>query len=504
MSVNLTERNKDYSVFLPSISTFYNNVISKYRDKGDDFIAPDRVPAKFEHGVDGMDFLKQDGNTYYDYKWGLYSAGHAQLNLDKADVSDNMVQTRDREKTFILGDSGGFQIIKGVIQCDWNNFKNDDSLRHTILNWLEYTADYSMILDIPTMAASEPYKAKTGIQDFNQCLDYTLFNCDWFVKNRKGNTKYMNVLQGRNKHEADVWYDAVKHLPFEGWAFGGNTKLDANIMLSHLIKMRDDKLLERGERDLLHFLGTSKLDWGVIFTAVKRALRKNVNEDIEVMYDCASPFIATAMGQMYTQHVHRNDKFGYVMESAVDDKRLSGSDINFPWGSPVGDRLTMGDLNWYKPGMLNKNGKEGKTAWDSFTYMLLMSHNVYQHIESVQRANALTDSANARIGADWRHWHKANAKNAKGLQLDPFVPRNVLFMVDFIEKLFESETPMQMLQDAQPLLTDFNGMKSLATSTASFDSLFEVEETVVEDNEFTDEQAEQAEEMLVSLDNRED
>jgi hypothetical protein len=499
MSVNLTKRNKDYSVFLPSISTFYNNVISKYRKDGDSFISPDRVPAAFEHGVDGMDFLKTDGNTYYDYKWGLYSAGHAQLNLDKADVSDNMVQCRDRENTFILGDSGGFQIIKGVIQCDWPNFKSDDSLRRTILDWLEYTADYSMILDIPTMAASEPYKAKTGIQDFNQCLDYTLHNCNWFAKNRKYNTKYMNVLQGRNKHEADVWYDAVKHLPFEGWAFGGNTKLDANIMLSHLIKMRDDKLLERGERDLLHFLGTSKLDWGVIFTAVKRALRKHVNEDMEVMYDCASPFIATAMGQVYTQHVHRNDKFGYVMESAVDDKRLSGSNINFPWGSPVGERLTMGDLNWYKPGMLNKNGKEGKTSWDSFTYMLLMSHNVYQHIESVQRANALTDTARLCVDADWKHWQKTNTKNSKILQLDSFVPRNVLFMVDLIEKLFESETPMQMLEDAAPLIADFNGVKSLATSHSIFADLFDSDDSTSDNVEFSDEQAETAETMLESL-----
>ena len=212
--VNLTERNKDYSVFLPSISSFYDRTISRYREQGDSFFPPERIPSHFEDGLDGCDFLRQD--AYYTYKWGLYSAGHAQLDLSKADAHDNMVQGRDRPNTFILGDSGGFQIIKGVIQCDWANFKSDDSLRHTILNWLEHTADYSMILDIPTMAASEPYKQKTGIKDFRQCLDYTLHNCNWFVKNRKGQTKYLNVLQGRDKAEADTWIDTVKHLPFEG------------------------------------------------------------------------------------------------------------------------------------------------------------------------------------------------------------------------------------------------------------------------------------------------
>ena len=455
------------------------------------------MPARFENGLEGLDFLKED--AYYSYKWGLYSAGHAQLDLNKALEHDNMVQGRDREKTFILGDSGGFQIIKGVIQCDWNNFKSDDSLRTTILNWLEHTADYSMILDIPTMAASEPYKQKTGIKDFAQCLDYTLHNCNWFVKNRKGNTKYLNVLQGRNKWEADTWIDAVKHLPFEGFAFGGATKYDINIMLHHLIKMRDEKLLEKGERDVLHFLGTSKLDWAVALTAVKRALREHVNSDIEVMFDCASPFIATAKGQVYTQHVHRNDRFGYVMDSAIDDKRLAGSSIQFPWGSPVGDRLTMGDVCWYKPGMLNKIGKEGKTSWDSLSYLLLMSHNVYQHIESVQRANELTDSANTIVDLSYKHWRKLKA-SSKEEQFSPWVPRNVLYITQFIDELFRSETPMQMLEDAAPMLADFNGKKSLATSANSFNSLFDVEENTVDyDGDFSDEQSEEAQEFLEEI-----
>lgn len=496
--INLTETNKDYSVFLPSVSTFYSSMISKYRTKGSSFIPDERIPAGFEDGIEGTDFLKPD--AYYHYKWGLYSAGHAQLDLNKANTDDHMIQMRDKKNTFILGDSGGFQIIKGVIQCDWPNFKNDDSLRQTILNWLEHTADYSMILDIPTMAASEPYKQKTGIQDFRQCLDYTLHNCNWFVKNRKGNTKYLNVLQGRDKAEADTWIDTVKHLPFEGFAFGGATKYDINILLHHLIKMRDEKLLEKGERDLLHFLGTSKLDWAVALTAIKRALRKHVNEDIEVMFDCASPFIATAKGQMYTQHVHTNTRFGYIMESAVDSKLLAGCNNPFPWTSPIADRLTMGDICWYKPGMLNKIGKEGKTSWDSLSYHLLMSHNVFQHIQSVQRANALTDTASMLYDTQYKHWRKLK-NGSKEEQFDNWVPRNILYMVQFINDLFESETPMTMLEEAGPMLANFNGKKSLATSTNSFNSLFELEtQDYDEDTEFSSEDEEDAVEFLESLD----
>ena len=52
----------------------------------------------------------------------------------------------------------------------------------------------------------------------------------------------------------------------------------------------------------------------------------------------------------------------------------------------------MRDICYYKPGDVNKIGKEGKTSWDSFSYALLMGHNVYMHITAVQEANRRFDS----------------------------------------------------------------------------------------------------------------
>lgn len=493
--IDLTERNRDYAVFLPSISTFYSAMLSKQINSGGSHIPPERVPSGFENGVEGCNFLNED-EAYYKYKWGLYSAGHAQLDLSKADHDDHMVQQRDRNKTFILGDSGGFQIIKGVIKCNWDEFKTDDSLRHTILNWLEHTADYSMILDIPTQSADPAFRERTKITGFEQCLEYTKYNCDWFVKNRKGNTKYLNVMQGRSLYEAETWYEGVKHYPFEGWAFGGHTKSDINIMLRILLRMRDDKLLEQGERDVLHFLGTSKLDWAVAYTALKRALRHTVNQDIEVMFDCASPFIATAKGQMYTQHIHSNDKFSYVMDSAIDNKCLSGSKLLFPWSSPIADRLTMGDVCWYAPGMLNKIGKEGKTSWDSFSYFLLMSHNVYQHIESVQRSNQLTDIALAQHTVNHKDW--VPTKKGKSVHVDNWVPDKTLFMAQFIDDLFKSETPMTLLDQASGLLAAFNGKKSVTSSDKVFNSLFDMDDQTYDYPEQEDQET--AEEFMILLD----
>ena len=42
--------------------------------------------------------------------------------------------------------------------------------------------------------------------------------------------------------------------------------------------------------------------------------------------------------------------------------------------------------------MLNKIGREGRTSWDSFSYALLMGHNVWTHLTSVQQANRQYDA----------------------------------------------------------------------------------------------------------------
>jgi hypothetical protein len=60
--------------------------------------------------------------------------------------------------------------------------------------------------------------------------------------------------------------------------------------------------------------------------------------------------------------------------------------------SPVMDGVEIKDICIYKPGDLNKIGKEGKTSWDSFSYAIMMGHNVWQHINSVQEANRQYDA----------------------------------------------------------------------------------------------------------------
>jgi hypothetical protein len=129
-----------------------------------------------------------------------------------------------------------------------------------------------------------------------------------------------------------------------------------------------------------------------------------------------------------------------------------------------------------------------------------MGHNVYSHLESVQRANELTDAVRKQYSPSYTDWTKIKS-GSKEDQFDPWVPRNVVYMTSFIEQLFESETPMQMLDDAAPMLANFNGVKSLSTTGKSTKSLFTVK-TVLDDvtnEEFSDEDLENANNIMENM-----
>jgi hypothetical protein len=492
--VDLTPLQKDYAIYLPAISCFYSTYIAKQRQEK--FVPDDRIPQGFDQGVEGMNFLNPD-QGYFHYKYGLYSAGHAQLDLNKTMIQDSMIQDRDRSKTMILGDSGGYQIGKGVLQFDWKDFEGTkaNQVKDNILNWLELTADWSMMLDVPTWACSPINQPRTGLKDFDDCLEKTRINNNFFLSNRLGATKFLNVLQGSDWDTAEKWYQGVKEFSdekiwgdraAEGWAMGGVNMSRMHITLRRLISLRFDNLLNN--KNWMHFLGTAQLDWSCYLTSIQRQIRKHINEDFTISFDCASPFIATAHGLVYTNARHNNKQWSTVMEKAPDNKSLAGRhDIPFPFESEIGRRLTIADICHYAPGMLNKIGKEGKTSWDSFGYALMMAHNVYCHIVAVQRANNLMDIETARIRPDWRSWKKLSDSDKSG-EISEWVPRNILYFDRFVEELFECKTKSeayQMIEDADVFLRNMHGARMRGGIKNIYHSMFS-EEDEKSDTPWTD------------------
>jgi hypothetical protein len=418
---NLTAKQSDYAVFLPAISGFYATFIGKQRNEP--YVDPARFPQTLPSKLTDMEQMNwlNSSKALFPYRWSLYSGGHANLDLNKQDWSEDMVRNRE-PGTFILGDSGGFQIAKGLWEGDWkanSGCAKAQKKRELILNWLDNVADYGMILDIPTWVIHDKKaSAACQITTLQEAVDATKFNNEYFMRHRKGvangGAKFLNVLQGDNHTSADAWYETMKEYcdpakypdtHFDGWSMGGQNMCDVHLVLRRLVALRYDNLLQPGIHDWMHFLGTSKLEWAVLLTVIQRAVRKYVNPQFTISFDCASPFLATANGQVYFENVFEHDsKWSYRMAPSADDKKYSTDTRSWVQGvvadgiyprwqdSPISDMLTMRDICIYRPGDLNKIGKEGKTSWDSFSYALLMGHNVWMHLTAVQEANRRFDA----------------------------------------------------------------------------------------------------------------
>ena len=473
---HLGELSRDFAVFLPAISNFYNTFISRQRVTKGEHIPANRIPKGFDSGVEGLNFINPE-EGYFTYPTALYSAGHACLDMEKTADRDSMCVNRDRKFSTIVGDSGGYQIGKGVIKFDWKDFEGNkaNKVRSDILNWLELTSDWAMTLDVPTWAADDLNSPKTGLKSFQDTLDGTIYNNQFFQKNRLGQTKLLNVLQGDDWETAQIWYDKVKDFEFEGWAMGGINMCDMEVMLRRLIIMRDEKKLDG--KDWMHVLGTSQLDWACFLTQVQRQVRKHINDKFTISFDSASAFLSTANGLVYTHNLFTPKRWSYIMEKAPDDKKLKGSTIPFPFKSAIGDRLTMGDVCAYGEGDLNKNNKEGKTAWDSFSYCLMMAHNVYNHIRAVQIANDMNDIEMVKHQPDVKHWRKTKDSDSTD-EFSDFVPRNILYFNTLVEQVFTSEKPMEVIDRASGFLSDIRGTRwARATGGGkgknNFSSLFE-------------------------------
>ena len=490
---NLTATQNDYAIFLPAISSFYAGYIGKERYPDQVSTIGDRLPKGLGN-MESMNWLNSKEGLF-PYKYSLYSAGHADMDLSKHVPKEDMVRNREAD-TIMLADSGGFQIAKGVWPGQWADpkDKNAEKKREQVIAWQMGIATHGMTMDIPTWTYLDKKASELcGIHSYDDAVNATHFNNEFWMANRGGDLKILNVLQGSNHAEADHWYDKMKGFcsdkadrPFDGWGMGGQNMCDVHLVLKRLVTLIHEGLLEKGQHDWMHFLGTSKLEWACLLTDIQRSVRRHANENFTISFDCASPFLATANGQVYNSiRIEDRGKWSYQMEPTVDNKKYSGDSTPFRDAvladgvhklfedSPITERLTIGDVCHYAPGMLNKIGKEGKTSWDSFSYALLMGHNVWMHIESVQRANREYD-----------------AGVIPGMLVQETFDR-ILFR-EVVERVFEQRDyakSMNIINEYSKFWDSVKGTrgftgKRIVNAATQFNSLFDVEEDTDNEQEF--------------------
>jgi len=498
------KQDPEWALFLPAVSSFYIAGLGK-QQAGENYFEQNRIPQQFNGDVECLNFLNSKQGLYT-YKWGLYSAGHA--NLDTTDDDPKEWVVRNREPgTFMLGDSGGFQILKAQWPADWKdpNCPRAMKKRKQVLNWMDTYMDYGMCLDIPSQSLTtfhikDPKTGTSahGISTIEEAISATHINNEYFIKNRNGKCKFLNVLQGRNHTQSEDWYNEMKKYcdpniypdnHFNGWAFGGQNKIDVHLMLTRMVDIIFDGLLQEGKHDLIHCLGTSILEYAVLFTDIQKAIRKYHNPKLQITFDCASPFYSAAKGLAYfNTSIEHDKKWTYSMEKTAEGKQYSTDarkyrDAVLAEGvhdmftdSPVTDRMLLKDLCFRGQGFIGQHGKETKTSWDTLSYTLIQSHNVWMHMTAVQDANRSYEQG--------------------------IVPKMLIhkfegskFFSELVDEIFSKKTKQEAIElidyhnsywkQFQSGSQGISGKKTVNAMTM-FNALFEEETEVVEDEEELD------------------
>jgi len=436
MAIDLTPRWDNFAVYLPAMQFPYASAVSSNKMLG---------KREFPKGIklQDLDFLNPKSKLWH-YGYALYSAGQ----FTDARPRACSVTNRDRDKTIVLGDSGGFQIGKGTLKGTehFKKAKSSDEVcgmwrdsvdvRKRIVRWLDSHSDYAMTIDMP-LWAREPQNSKTPFHkcSIEQLIELSVENLDYIKRNTRGTTKWLNVLQGTNHKDSKQWWDAVKGYKMGGWALAGSVGWRGGLdnVLTYAMMMRDDNAFDKGQ-DWVHVLGVSQPTWAVLLTALQRGIRKHCkNPNLRVSYDSASPFQAGGQRQQVVRYPKfTKDIASWVMtahESPVNPLYAGkgGAEFHFPFQSPIGDLLMLNQLN-VRGGEFN-----GKTL-DTIGGHLLTNHNLWVYVRSFLEANELT------------FMFKSEADKA--------VPQKLLDTCAFIEDLLGEDAWQAKLKKHHKLLTD--------------------------------------------------
>ncbi|WP_159020386.1 hypothetical protein [Methylobacterium phyllosphaerae] len=250
-----------------------------------------------------LDYLRAGG--IFRYPATLASAGQVMTESGGLSSASTMITERDPRSSFVVADSGGFQIQQGTL----GPWRYQQTVLQS-LRWQEAHGDYVMALDFPTGGINTgemdkhihrlthvdgedlaAMNAANGLGiAFNACMRQTQINTEIMLQHRQPGTRLLVVLQGTSEPESRVWYEAHKGYiaDAEGIAFAGTSNTSVRLMLHRLIDMRDDGLLAKIKH--IHVLGTGTFESGCVLTTIQRCIRASINPELQITFDTATPF----------------------------------------------------------------------------------------------------------------------------------------------------------------------------------------------------------------------
>lgn len=420
----------DYAVYLPAVNTNYARSLTTL---------PDGRSLPSGLTLDDFAFWKK-GSKLWNHEHFLHSVGQYSVGANP----NNAITWRGSHEGCLFGDSAGFQIGNGSLSglqgltkgmtgdAACAAWRQNPEVREWIMGYLETYTNYAMTIDMPLWAATSVGKDSP----FHNCTQeqltqLTVENLEYIDARRQGRTKWLNVIQGLDAEGMIKWWNAVKWFDCAGYAFSVESAKTTGLrgVLEPLLVMRDEGAFEKGH-DWLHMLGSSKVSWAVMYTAIQRGIRASANPKLRVSFDSSSPFQQACIVEMHTippSFGLTPKGWGFTKTSVPQSHLHVGSSAPLPFSSPVADRLTLGDLN------VNVD-QFAPNHFDQLSHLYLMNHNIWVYLTAFQEANDLAFSSD------------------RGQ-----VPPKFALCADAIEEAFVVNDWRKFLQEEQGLLDSFKG-----------------------------------------------
>jgi hypothetical protein len=305
----------------------------------------------------------------------LVSSGHYYKKLDTTKKMGI-----DLDKTFVMGDSGGYQLATGYL-----TFSND--IVEKIFNWLEHNSNYAMNLDLPPYVSREN-KKRISEDFFNKRLEQSVKNFEYFMKNRTGKVRYLNILHGRKRKHLTTWYDAVKDFDFDGgWSLGSvSSNLFYILQSFFLLKEMGEfeRLNKKKIPTIIHILGFSKVYNLYYISYLQKKLKDYGYDNITITYDSSSPALTAAYGNYIFSSVLRT--FKYLVFSNKYDYKDVPKGVPLPCECPFCRNVTFDTL--FTEGLNSKGG------FSTQLYNLICFHNLYKVLELKKKIDRIVDFDN--------------------------------------------------------------------------------------------------------------
>ena len=391
--------NKDYAIYLPAVNdSFASGTLKTLKDNRP-------FPPDLE--ISDLIFWNRN-NKLWHYSHILHSAGLHPVGSQP----DNAVTRAGKTDCVLLGDSGGYQIGTGKIKGYQAFEAGMDAkaaeaawadayfVKKWIVDWLELHTDYAMTIDMPLWAT-----LPKGLDSpFHKCslqrlMEMTVENLQFINARRQNRTKWLNVIQGLDEQTTLAWWNAVKWFNCSGYALAGAAGIAGGIanLLRTVLTMRDDGAFE-DEHNWIHVLGVSTPKWAILLSAIQRGLRITANSNLQISYDSATPFQAGGIREevaLMPEFSSRPNDWAIRFETAPQSASYVGRYEPFPYASPIGSKLTLGDLNV-------RGGDWQERSFDTVSNLLLCNHNCWILLEAFRQANELAFATNrSAVPVQW-------------------------------------------------------------------------------------------------------